>query len=66
MKKVVTIFAIIAMMAFTPQETKNYKLEFTAEETQIIFDALGELPAKKSELIRAKIIKQVTAQNEAK
>lgn len=59
------IFVIVGMMAFTPQqqETKVYKLELTAQETQIIFDALGELPAKTSEGIRVKIYQQVQKQN---
>jgi hypothetical protein len=50
-------------MAFAPQQTKTYKLEFTAEETQVIYDALGELPAKKAEVIRFKLVQQVNEQN---
>jgi hypothetical protein len=32
---------------------------------QIIYDALGELPAKQTEAIRFKLIQQVTEQNKA-
>lgn len=64
MKRTLIIAGILGLMAFTPQEAKTYKLEFTAEETQIIFDALGELPSKKVEVIRAKIAQQVNQQNQ--
>ncbi len=51
-------------MAFTmPQQSKTYKLELTTQEVQVIYDALGELPAKVSEGIRAKVAKQVGEQN---
>lgn len=61
------MWAAIAWMlfsSFTPKQTKTYKFEFTAEETQVIFDALGELPAKKSEAIRFKIASEVNNQNQ--
>lgn len=63
MKRTLAIASILALMAFTPQQTKTYKLEFTAEETQTIYDALGELPAKKVEVIRFKLVQQVNEQN---
>lgn len=50
-------------MSFTVREQKTYKLELTTQEVQIIYDALGELPAKTSEGIRMKIAKQVNEQN---
>ena len=54
-------------MAFTmPQQSKTYKLELTTQEVQVIYDALGELPAKVSEGIRAKVAKQVGEQNAQK
>lgn len=49
-------------MSYQPSP-KNYKLELTAQEVQIIYDALGELPAKQTEMIRYKLIQQVTEQN---
>lgn len=65
MKKATALIAILALMAFAPQEQpKTYKLEFTAEEVQTIYDALGELPAKKAEVIRFKLVQQVNQQNE--
>ena len=63
MKRIIAIAGILALMAFAPQQTKTYKLEFTAEETQTIYDALGELPAKKAEVIRFKLVQQVNEQN---
>jgi len=55
---------IICSIAFTmPQQSKTYKLELTTQEVQVIYDALGELPAKVSEGIRAKVAKQVGEQN---
>lgn len=62
MKKALTLIGIMALMSFQPSR-KNYKLELTAQEVQIIYDALGELPAKQTELIRYKLIQQVTEQN---
>ena len=50
-------------MAFTMPQQKTYKLELTTQEVQVIYDALGELPAKVSEGIRAKVAKQVGEQN---
>jgi hypothetical protein len=50
-------------MSFTTREQKTYKLDLSAQEVQIIYDALGELPAKTSEGIRMKIAKQVNEQN---
>jgi len=56
---------VFGIMSFTlrVQQTKVYKLELTTQEVQIIYDALGELPAKTSEGIRMKIAKQVNEQN---
>ncbi len=62
MKKLLLI-AAIGLMSFTTQEPKTYTITLTAEETQIVFAALGELPAKTTEGIRAKIAQQVTEQN---
>lgn len=64
MKKALTLFAIMALMSFKPSP-KSYKLELTAQEVQIIYDALGELPAKQTETIRFKLIQQVDEQNKA-
>jgi len=50
-------------VAFTMPQQKTYKLELTTQEVQVIYDALGELPAKVSEGIRAKVAKQVGEQN---
>jgi hypothetical protein len=52
----------MALMSFEPTP-KAYKLELTAQELQVVYDALGELPAKTSETIRIKIVQQVNQQN---
>lgn len=62
MKKALTLITMMALMSFQPSP-KSYKLELTAQEVQIIYDALGELPAKQTETIRFKLIQQVTEQN---
>jgi hypothetical protein len=68
MRKVRTLgiaaIAVIALAAWGTKQQKTYTLTLTAQETQIVFDALGELPAKTSESIRAKIAQQVTSQNQ--
>jgi hypothetical protein len=43
---------------------KTFHFEFTPEEAQIIFDALGELPSKKVEGIRYKMMMTVQAQSD--
>jgi hypothetical protein len=53
-------------MSFTLREQKTYKLDLSAQEVQIIYDALGELPAKTSEGLRIKLIKQINEQNTTK
>ena len=67
MKKAAALLAIIALTSFSaPQQAKEFTITLTAQETQIVFDALGELPAKVSEGIRVKIARQVQEQNKAK
>jgi len=59
--------ACLGIVAWTDEPTqqqKSYTLTLTAQETQVVFDALGELPAKTSESIRAKIAQQVNQQNQ--
>ena len=53
---------MMALMSFEPTP-KSYKLELTAQELQVVYDALGELPAKTAETIRMKIVQQVNQQN---
>lgn len=64
MKKILATIAIFALVSFTPSQPKIYRFEFTAEESQIIFDALGELPSKKVEVIRYKMMQAVQAQSD--
>jgi hypothetical protein len=59
-----TCLGIVAWTEKPTQQQKTYTLTLTAQETQVVFDALGELPAKTSESIRAKIAQQVNQQNQ--
>jgi len=65
MRKAAIIAAAIAFMAFVPaEEPKTYTLQFTGDEVNVIYEALGELPAKKAEMIRFKLVQQVNAANQ--
>lgn len=66
MKKLLLTFSLFALFGFTTQETKTIKLELTVEEVNLVFEGLGELPAKKSEGLRAKIYEEAKKQMEAK
>lgn len=63
MRKTAALAAIMMLMAFKTQEEKTYTLMFTAEEVNVIYEALGELPAKRTEIIRFKIVQQVNTAN---
>lgn len=57
MAKCILILIVSLCMSFqTAPSQKKLKFEFTVEETQLIYDALGELPAKKVENLRLKIL----------
>jgi len=62
MKKSLLLFAIIGLLSFSTQEPKTVTVTFTVDELQVVYDALGELPAKKVEVIRAKIIYEASRQ----
>jgi hypothetical protein len=62
MRKAIAAICLIALVAFAPPKTFHF--EFTPEEAQIIFDALGELPSKKVEGIRYKMMMTVQAQSD--
>ena len=47
---------VVSSFAFGKKtEAQTLKFEFTADEVNLIFEGLGELPAKKSEGLRVKI-----------
>ena len=50
------------LMSFNTQQPKNVTITFSVDEVQIIYDALGELPAKKVETIRSKIVYEANRQ----
>ena len=49
-----TVLIFVLLTSFTP--SKKITLELTVEETQLVLDALAELPAKKSYTLMSKII----------
>jgi hypothetical protein len=67
MKRTILAFSIFALMSFkTQDEPQTVKLELSVEEVNLIFEGLGELPAKKSEGLRAKLYQEAKKQLEAK
>lgn len=63
----ILVFSIVILMSFrTKEEPKTVKLELSVEEVNLIFEGLGELPAKKSEALRAKIYTEAKKQLEVK
>lgn len=62
MKKILFLLSVITLLSFNTQEPKTVTLTFTVEELQIVYDALGELPAKKVETIRYKIFTEANRQ----
>lgn len=67
MKKSLIAFSALILMSFKTQpEPKTVKLELSVEEVNLIFEGLGELPAKKSEGLRAKLYQEAKKQLEEK
>ena len=67
MKKALLTISIFTLFGFTTQpEPKTVKLELSVDEVNLIFEGLGELPAKKSEGLRAKIYSEAKKQLEEK
>lgn len=68
-KAATILFALVILLSSFINFTKGsndqtLKFEFTVEEVNVIFEGLGELPAKKSEVLRVKIYQ--TAQEQLK
>lgn len=61
MKKILILLAF-GLFAFTTQDDRKVTITFTVDELQLVYDALGELPAKKVENLRAKIIYETQRQ----
>ncbi len=67
MKRLFIALSLLSLMSFkTQEEPKTIKLELSVEEVNLIFEGLGELPAKKSEGLRVKIYQEAKKQMEAK
>ena len=62
MKTILALFAF-TLFSFTTQTEKKITLSFSLEEVQTIYDALGELPAKKVEALRIKILNRYTGKH---
>jgi hypothetical protein len=65
MKRLIA-FAAITLLSFTPVQQKTVKLELTVEEVNIILEALGDMPAKKSTALINKIMYTSNEQLKAK
>jgi hypothetical protein len=65
MKRIIAL-AAITLLSFTPVQQKTVKLELTIEEVNVILEALGEMPAKKSTALINKIMLTATEQLKAK
>jgi hypothetical protein len=65
MKRLIAL-AAITLLSFTPVQQKTVKLDLTVEEVNVILDALGEMPAKKSTALINKIMLTATEQLKAK
>ena len=61
MKKLLILLAF-GLFSFTTQDERKVTITFTVDELQLVYDALGELPAKKVEPLRAKIIYETNRQ----
>jgi hypothetical protein len=66
MMKKLTALAAITLLSFAPVQTKTVKLDLTVEEVNVILDALGEMPAKKSTALINKIMLTANEQLKAK
>jgi len=55
MKKTIIALFTFSLLSFTTNQDKKITITFTVEELGVVYQALGELPAKQSEVIRAKI-----------
>jgi hypothetical protein len=66
MMKKLTALAAITLLSFAPVQTKTVKLDLTVEEVNVILDALGEMPAKKSTALINKIMITANEQLKAK
>jgi hypothetical protein len=64
MIRTLATIAAICLTSYQPTPPKTFTIELTPDEVQVVYDALGELPAKKVEVIRLKIVQQVNKQNE--
>ena len=62
MKRLILLLTVFASFSFNTQEPKQVVIAFTVEELQTVYDALGELPAKKVEAIRFKIFTEASKQ----
>ena len=62
MKKSLIVIAAIGLLSFTTQEEKKVTITLTVEEVNLVYAALGELPAKTTEQLRYKIAMEAQKQ----
>lgn len=56
MKRILLILVSFVLLSFWTQQEKTVTIKFTLDEIQLVYDALGELPAKQVEQLRARIV----------
>jgi hypothetical protein len=66
MMKKLTALAAVTLLSFAPVQTKTVKLDLTVEEVNLVLEALGEMPAKKSTALINKIMLIANEQLKAK
>ena len=62
MKKIFILLFAFALFSFNTQNEKKVTITFSVEEIQTVYDALGELPAKKVEALRMRIALEANKQ----
>jgi hypothetical protein len=62
MKKLLILLFAFALFSFNTQNEKKVTITFSVEEIQTVYDALGELPAKKVEALRMRIALEANKQ----
>ena len=62
MKKLFILLFAFVLFSFNTQNEKKVTITFSVEEIQTVYDALGELPAKKVEALRMRIALEANRQ----
>ena len=66
MKKLTALVLIVSLTSFNYEEPVKLKFEFTQAETNLILDALGDMPTKKTYPLVSKILAESEKQMKVK